>query len=439
LLAVAPASLLAASSDKETDAAGAVAQPPSGTPWIEWSPTRSLPPWLHLGGQIRGRFEYPTGASMVNAGSDGYYLSRLRVELGIKPVSWLTFFAQAQDARTGAYNTPAPTTMHDPLDLRQAYVSVAREGPVTATLRAGRQELAFGGERLIGPSDWGMSRTFDALDLSLVHGRARLDLLAGSPVLIDSSRFDRHKPGEHFYGAYGSVRNVAPGVNLEPYLLFKQTLLVKSETGVPGDGLVVSPGVRVFGKAPGRLDYIVEVVVQRGSYSADRVVATGQSYSAGWTVVNSAFQPRLSVEYNYASGDSTARDGRRGTFDQFYPSNHGYYGMIDQFGWKNLKNQRIGFDCLPSKKIKLRVDFNEFYLATVLDSLYNSGGNSAVLNRSATSDHIGSEVNTVALYQWSRIWKFGAGYGHLFAGGYLKQSKVGFGYTYPYLMFAGTF
>jgi hypothetical protein len=112
--------------------------------------------------------------------------------------------------------------------------------------------------------------------------------------------------------------------------------------------------------------------------------------------------------------------------------------MFDQFGWKNMKNARAGFDFLLTKKFKLRTDFNEFYLATVQDGLYNSSGTSIVLNRKATSGHIGSETNTVALFQWSKIWKFGAGYGHLFAGEYLKESKTGFGYCYPYVMFAGT-
>jgi hypothetical protein len=62
-----------------------------------------------------------------------------------------------------------------------------------------------------------------------------------------------------------------------------------------------------------------------------------------------------------------------------------------------------------------------------------------VLNRKASSNHIGGEINAVALYQWTRIWKFGAGYGRLFAGNYLKQSNTSFGYTYPYFMFAGSF
>src|SRR5262249_12719365 len=150
-----------------------------------------------------------------------------------------------------------------------------------------------------------------------------------------------------------------------------QTLLAKSEAGVSGDGLVTSPGLRIAGKAPGRLDYAVETLLQRGAYSSDRVIAFAPSYTAGWRVSGLGIQPRVSVEYSYASGDAALKDGIRGTFDQFYPSNHSYNGMIDQFGWKNLKNVRGGFDCVLWNQLKYRIDVNDFYLATVQDSLYN--------------------------------------------------------------------
>ncbi len=398
-----------------------------------------LPAWLQLGGQIRGRLEAPSGASIINNSSDAYYLSRIRLDLGIRPASWLRFFAEAQDARVAGYNTsPAPNTIYDPIDLRQAYVELKYEAPLSVTARVGRQELLFGGERLIGPADWGVSRTFDAADVTVSYGRAKVDLLAGSAVLVDPTGFDRHKSSEHFYGAYGQIKNVLPGMNIEPYLLFKENLRIRSETGILGNAVVASPGARIAGTTRGRIDYTAEVVVQRGYYSTDHVAAIGESYVAGWTMNNSVFKPRVSVEYNYASGDPATKDGRRNTFDQFYPSNHGYYGMIDQFGWQNLKNARTGFDFLPLKKLKIRADFNEFYLATIQDSLYASSGSSLVLDRTASSAHIGSEVNTVALYQWSKIWKFGAGYGYLFAGEYLKESKASFGYSYPYVMFVGT-
>ena len=67
----------------------------------------------------------------------------------------------------GAYNkSPAPSTLYDPLDLRQGYVELNFEGKTSVRFRAGRQEIAFGAERLIGPADWGISRTFDALDMT---------------------------------------------------------------------------------------------------------------------------------------------------------------------------------------------------------------------------------------------------------------------------------
>lgn len=404
------------------------------------SPDHKLPAWLQLGGQIRGRLEYPSGTSVVNDAASSYYLSRIRLDLGLKPASWLRFFAQAQDARALSYATsPAPNTVYNPVDLRQAYVELRREGDIGVTLRAGRQELIFGAERLVGTSDWGISRTFDAVDLTLTHGRARLDLFGGSVVLINPTRLDRHKPGEHLYGAYGSLKSVLPGVNVEPYVFFKQTLNVTGETGGFGDALVATPGVRVFGRSKERFDYAVEVATQRGSYSADTVSALAGSYVAGWTLNQSAWKPRLSVEYNHASGDPSGKDGVRQTFDQLYPSNHPFYGIADQIGWKNMRNPRAGFDFQAARKLTFRTDFNEFYLATTQDCLYNASGTRILLNRQATSSHIGSELDFIGLYRWSQTWQFGAGYAHIFPGQYLKQSKVPFGYSFPYLMFIGNF
>ena len=429
-----------AAADPDTNGAAGSAGADSGTMFLDYSPFEELPSWIQLGGQIRGRFEGVSGTSLLNEKADDYYASRIRMDLGIKPTSWLRFFAEAQDARVGAYNTsPAPSTLYNPIDFRQGYAELTLEGRPNVRFRAGRQELLFGGERLIGPADWGISRTFDALDMTVSAGRAKVDFIAGSSVLIDPTRIDRHKPGEHLYGAYGSIRRLLPGVNLEPYLLFKQNVIVKSETGKPGDALVISPGARASGTAPGRIDYTLEVVAQRGWYSSDRIVALGDSSVLGWTLVDNAVKPRVSVEYNYASGDAASKDGERNTFDQFYPSNHNYYGMLDQFGWKNMKNARAGFDFLPLKKLKVRSDFNEFYLATAQDGLYNSSGTSIALDRKATSAHIGSETNTVGLYQYSKVWRFGAGFGHLFAGEFLKESKAPFGYTYPYVMLLGNF
>jgi hypothetical protein len=57
------------------------------------------------------------------------------------------------------------------------------------------------------------------------------------------------------------------------------------------------------------------------------------------------------------------------------------------------RDWRGGYDCVIARKLKFRTDFNEFYPATLQDSLSGSSGSSVVLNRKATSNHIGAQVN----------------------------------------------
>ncbi len=63
-----------------------------------------LPNWLQLTGEVRGRFEAPSGSSVLNATGDAYYLSRLRFGVGLKPLSWLRLYTEVQDGRTAGYS-----------------------------------------------------------------------------------------------------------------------------------------------------------------------------------------------------------------------------------------------------------------------------------------------------------------------------------------------
>ena len=145
LFAIPTAMAIPAGAWSDFDTAGGTPFPQPGASTcrtlVDWPPAAKLPAWLQLGVQVRGRVESPSGLSMLNSVSDIYYLSPIRLILGIEPVSWLRFFAEAQDT------------------------------PVSLTLRAGRHELAFGGERLIGPADWGMARTFGARVVGKTPGR----------------------------------------------------------------------------------------------------------------------------------------------------------------------------------------------------------------------------------------------------------------------------
>jgi Alginate export len=404
-------------------------------------PPHRLPPWLEIGGQQRGRFESPSGIGYVSGASDGYFANRLRIDVLFKPLPWLRAFAQTQDSRTGAYNSGTqPASLYNPFDLRQAYVDLGPENQKWLFARAGRQELAFGSTRLVGVSDFSnVTRTFDALRGSYSREGVKVDLVAGSVVLIDPSRFDRHKPGEHLYGAYVTLSKIVPGARLEPYIFIKRALQVVSERGVAGDAVVPTLGFRLIGKAPWRVDYSAEFAGQAGDYAGDRISAIAGNYIAGWTVNTSDLKPRISGEFDHASGDRDSRDGTRRTFDQLYASNHAFYGIADLMGWRNMRTYRVGFEINPMKKLNCKADLNDFYLATVQDGLYSGGGARTVLNPNATSRHVGAEIDLQGTWTWSKYLSFGGGIARLFRGEYLRQSVTSNGYLYPYVSWTAEF
>jgi hypothetical protein len=418
--------------------APAFAAPPDAAPTAKAE--TKLPKWLTLTGTVRGRFESVSGSNLSNKITDDYYLNRFRLEVGAKPTPWLRFYTQIQDARVGGYNTPSPSSMYNSVDIRQGYVEATHEGRVNLTLTAGRQVLQFGAARMLGDGEWGnVARSTDAIDLTVAHGPVKLDFLAGSVVLNDPGRLDRHKPGEHLYGVYGAIGRVLPGLTIEPYLLFKQNLLVTGEKPGVGDAIVAAPGIRLYGKARYRLDYMAEFVTESGSYSADSISAVGGTYTAGWTINKSALKPRLSTTFSHSSGDHDAKDGKRETFDQFYGNQHLHTSMTDQVGWRNVRSGRAAFDFVPRKGFKFRIDGTDLNLASTQDGLYNSGGTRILLNRAATSGHIGSEVGLQGTYDWGKSWKFVAGMSHLFAGAYLDESKADFGYHNQWIGFSRSF
>jgi hypothetical protein len=405
-------------------------------PLQEW-----FPGWLQIGAQVRGRLDGPTGLGYTPGVSNDYYLERVRLDILVRPIAQLRFYAQTQDSRAWGYdNRAALNSVHDPLDFRQGYVDFLSNESRGVQVRFGRQDITLGAGRLVSSPDWSnVSRSFDAARLALFRPGIRMDFIAGSPVLIDPGRMDRHKPGEHLYASYVSLTKLVPRANLQPYLLARTTLNAAPESGKAGDARLYTAGVRLEGKLPARFDYAVEVAKQWGPWSSDRISAVGGMYTLGWVVRPTGLKPRLTLDAHHASGDGDAKDGTHGTFDQMYAANHNTMGITDQFGWKNMRMAKAGVEFSPCKKCKVGTDFREMYLATIQDGLYAGNGTRSVLNRKATSRHVGSEADVTAFYQFNKVWSAGIGVGRVFAGAYLAQSSKGGDYTYPFLTWTGRF
>jgi hypothetical protein len=413
-------------------------------PLLSYVPTddlnRQLPFWLRFSGEERLRLEGFSGGSFQPDNSDAYLLNRFRFNLGILPTSWLKFRFQVQDSRVWWKNQqPYAPPYQDTFDLRVAYIEMGDSEKQPVSLRVGRQEINLGEERLVGSSGWtNTARSFDAARVSLHEGRFRLDAFASSPVALQDGNVGDHVPGNNLHGLYGGLQNVVPDSTLEPYLFWRLSQRQKTETGALGNLDFTTIGIRWLGKLPRGFDYSTEVASQRGSLGTDRIQAFAGHWVTGYTLPV-ALNPRWFVEYNYASGDHNSKDGVRQTFDQLYPSGHDKYGLADQVGWKNIMHTRTGIECKPRPRWMLSARYSAYWLADAHDALYNSSGTAIFRSVNGTAGRfVGTEFDSNFVYNYSKQWQVGAGFGHLFPGTFLNRTTPGKAYSYPYLMWNTT-
>jgi hypothetical protein len=151
-------------------------------------PAPALPRMAGLGAEVRLRPTYRTNFDNIEEQDDGALWMRARLNVGISPTPWLKFTFQGQDSRLywrAAWRSPS----ENPFDVRQVYVSVGRSD--RSQLHVGRQELRYGGDRLIGRRNWSnFDPAWDAARLVLRRGEDQVDIFSMSFVGIDPNGFD---------------------------------------------------------------------------------------------------------------------------------------------------------------------------------------------------------------------------------------------------------
>lgn len=401
-----------------------------------------LPRWLSFSGEYRMRVEGIGNNAFKTNNADAFVLSRIRINSTIKPASWMRLQIQLQDSQVMARNIkPDAPPFQDQLDLRLGYIEIGSAESSTAAVRFGRQELAFGEQRLVGPLNWtNTARTFDAVKLTVRNKKARLDMFSSSVVRQFAGPFDKSGYGDYFHGAY-SVFSVLPNKGtIEPYFYLHQKNDVKSEGGPVSRLTHETVGFRAAGKLPASFDYSIESVGQFGTVAADQVRAFGGHAQFSYTAAKLRFKPRFIGEFNYASGDNNATDGRRETFDQLYPTGHDKNGLTDQVGWKNIEVTRAGIELKPWAKVAVTANYLSLWLADAHDSLYNAGGASIAKVAAGTAGrHVGQEADIQAVITVSPLLQVSGGYGHLFSGQFLRNATPGQSYRFSYIMAAYQF
>jgi hypothetical protein len=146
------------------------------------------------------------------------------------------------------------------------------------------------------------------------------------------------------------------------------------------------------------------------------------------------------AEYKYASGTKDPSNTlKTSTFDQLYAANHDKFGHADLFGWRNLHNVRSLASYGLLKNVAVNFQYDNYWLASARDSLYNGSGKAIVRSAAGTAGrHVGQETDIFATYKYNCM-TWGSGYGYLFAGQFVKKTTPGVSPTYAYVFQTYTF
>jgi len=268
----------------------------------------------------------------------------------------------------------------------------------------------------------------------------RLDFFTSTLVQINRAGFNRFTRDVLLHGFHAQAKSWIPRTTVEAYHFFKVAPREASELNRIARTAHHSTGFRTDGKLPLRFDYMTETVVQYGILGGETHRAWAGAYQLGYTLFEkNRYTPRVFSIYSYGSGDKNFGDGRRGTFDHLYPTNHSHFGIADRVGWRNMQEAEAGLIWRPAPKLVLRHEYHSIWLATRKDAFYLENGRPLIRNPLATTNHLYQEVSVDATWEPAKQVQIRAGYAHIFPGGFLRQSGRAFGATFPYLQWRYTF
>lgn len=398
-----------------------------------------LPKWLNLEAEERLRFEGYQNASFKRGNDDSYQLNRFRLQADLQFGSRLKFVSQVQDARPFLQKPPLGPPNQNQWDLKLAYLQYGDPEKHWFSLRVGRQLINYN-NTLIANSEWrNQGRSYDAAVTNLQHGSYHLGIFAASAVVPLASGISHHQQGNNIYGLYGRIDNLLPSSSFEPFVLWRvqpHLVLEPALSTRTGKEDLKTYGFRLKGRAPSALDYSVEAARQAGHDGSEPIRAWALTGGLGYELRSVRTDPRLFAQYDYASGNSHPGDGVHRTFDTMFPTAHDRFGIVDLFGWQNLRVARAGATVMPHRRWSVTGQYLDVWAASNADAVYNTSGGAIVHGNlpASAGSHLGEEFDVYSWYEINAHLNIGGGYGRFNAGTFLSQLAPAHQYSYPYFV-----
>jgi hypothetical protein len=408
----------------------------SGQPIPSWSDRVKEVPLgpgrLSIDFSVRTRFEYFNDFNIKGyAGDKNTALLLLRTQLGADyRVGDARLYVQLQDARFRSDSLerddfPGSCPYFDAVDVRQAYGEWNRIGATPFGFKIGRQSISYRDKRIFGPGDWGNIGRYwwDAAILRVEAERLGLDLLYGRQVRSEPTQFNRRHFDFEMAGAYARLRGLPIDLDLFYVLRYDDSGKVIGESG-PGDQRTHTVGLYSRAEAGG-FDFGGTLAGQFGRFGGDEIRAFGGHVGVGYTVAH-PWEPRVALDFSYASGDGDPGDGVQETFDGVFGSIDSFYGHMNLVSWKNLEDYQLSLSLQPSERWRLQLEGHLLGLAAAEDAWYWSSGSPIRRDPTGRSGRmLGFEIDSLLTWQITSSVELYTGYAHFFAGEFPRSTPGG--------------
>jgi hypothetical protein len=391
---------------------------------VKFIPLGSTNVYFSFGGEARLKYELYTEPvfNQQPADDNGFLLQRYLVHADFHATPYFRVFGQLQssleDFRSGG---PRPTD-RDVFDLHQAFFDARL--PVrdddSLTLRAGRQEMAYGSQRLISVRESPNNRlAFDAVRVLTQLGKWHADAWLGQPVEIEAGIFDDQRIRQTtFWGGYVTgPLDFIPGLNADFYYLGLSRENARFARGT-AEETRHSLGTRLFGKR-GALDWNFEFVGQFGTFGDDEILAWTAASDTGWTFDHAPTKPRVFLRADITSGDHGGSN--LGTFNPLFPRGS-YFNEAALIGPQNIMDLQPGVEFTLAKSVRLTASCDFVWRESLDDGVYGVALNLQVPPGASRERYVGTFPSATLAWQTTRHLSLTLNYVAYVFGDFVKQS-----------------
>ncbi|WP_168218817.1 alginate export family protein [Limnoglobus roseus] len=387
------------------------------------------------GGELRDRFATIQNPALFNrnpgAGSrDNFNLFRTRIYGDLTYRDDLRLFAEFITAESSNQTIPLAASDVGRADFLNLFVQakVATLNDEGVYLRAGRQELLFGSQRLIAPSDWAnVRRTFQGLRGSWQGKNFEQDLFVVQPVVPDPGKISSVNGDQLFVGEWFKYR-FSKNVSTDLYYLYLENgspTAAKGRGGVTGSSGIHTIGNRFVGEKNGLL-WDFENAIQFGRYANQQTLAGISVTGVGYYFKDLPASPTVWAYYDYASGDPHPGVGdTHHTFNTLFPFGHSYYAGLDSFGRQNLNDFHLEASLFPWNWLRIQGGYHILRLDQPKDALYSTSG--GVVRQDTTGKagtDVGQALTGAVQFHLDNHQSIVVQYSHLFSGDFIRNTAV---------------